>query len=124
MWEIFESLCAKNGVTTADVCKATQIPQSTMSNWKKRRNRINVKHGQKIADYFGVSLDFLMTGHEAQGVIEADAPEIFRILHNDNIIEGNPDLKYIVDTVGKWSPEQQKRLRRYVEEVNRIVGGE
>lgn len=77
-----------------------------------------------IADYLGVSEDYLLTGHEAQGVIEADAPEIFRILHNDNIIEGNPDLKYIVDTVGKWSPEQQKRLRRYVEEVNRIVGGE
>lgn len=67
MYEVFEQLLQKFGVTTADVCKATGIGQSTMSNWKSRRNLISGKNAQLIADYFNVSVDFLMTGVEKDG---------------------------------------------------------
>lgn len=67
MYEVFEQLLQKYGVTTADVCKATGIGQSTMSNWKARRNLISGKNAQLIADYFGISVDFLMTGKEKEG---------------------------------------------------------
>ncbi len=67
MYEVFEQLLQKFGVTTADVCKATGIGQSTMSNWKTRRNLISGKNAQLIADYFGVSVDYLMTGKEKDG---------------------------------------------------------
>ena len=66
MYEIFEQLLQKFGVTTADVCKATGIGQSTMSNWKSRRNLISGKNAQLIATYFGVSVDYLMTGKESE----------------------------------------------------------
>ena len=64
MYEIFEQLLQKFGVTTADVCKATGSGQSTISNWKSRGNLISGKNAQLIADYFGVSLDYLMTGKD------------------------------------------------------------
>lgn len=67
MYEVFEQLLQKFGVTTADVCKATGIGQSTMSNWKNRRNLISGKNAQLIADYFDVSVDYLMTGKEKEG---------------------------------------------------------
>ena len=67
MYEVFEQLLQKFGVTTADVCKATGIGQSTMSNWKSRRNLISGKNAHLIADYFGVSVDYLMTGKEKEG---------------------------------------------------------
>ena len=67
MYEVFEQLLQKFGVTTADVCKYTGIGQSTMSNWKSRRNLISGKNAQLIADYFGVSVDYLMTGKEKEG---------------------------------------------------------
>ena len=67
MYEVFEQLLQKFGVTTADVYKATGIGQSTMSNWKSRRNLISGKNAQLIADYFGVSVDYLMTGKEKEG---------------------------------------------------------
>ena len=67
MYEVFEQLLQKFGVTTADVCKSTGIGQSTMSNWKSRRNLISGKNAQLIADYFGVSVDYLMTGKEKEG---------------------------------------------------------
>ena len=60
MYDIYEKLLEAKGVTTADVCKATGISQSTMSNWKKRRNNISADNAKKLADYFGVTVGYLM----------------------------------------------------------------
>lgn len=64
MYEVFEQLLQKFNVTTYQVSKATGIGQSTFSNWKTRRNLINSETGKKIANYFGVTLDYLITGKE------------------------------------------------------------
>ena len=64
MYEIFEQLLQKYGVTTYQVSKATGISQSTFSNWKSRRNLLSSDKAKLIADYFGVSLDYLMTGKD------------------------------------------------------------
>lgn len=70
MYEIFELLLEKHHKTVAEICRATGINQSTLSNWKKRRNLLNPKSAQIIADYFGVTLDYLM-GKEDSKRLEA-----------------------------------------------------
>lgn len=60
MYNIFEKLLRERGVSVADVCRATGIRQSTMSNWKKRNNKLSAKNAELIADYFGISVDELM----------------------------------------------------------------
>lgn len=60
MYEIFELLCQQKGVTVAEVSRSTGISQSTLSNWKKRRNNISAENAKKLADYFGVTVGFLM----------------------------------------------------------------
>ena len=62
MYEVFEQLCQQKGVTVYQVSKATGISQSTFSTWKKRRNIISGELAKKIADHFGVTVDYLMTG--------------------------------------------------------------
>ena len=64
MYEIFEKLLKQFNVSTYQVSKATGISQSTFSNWKSRRNLISTEKGKLIAEYFGISLDYLMTGKE------------------------------------------------------------
>lgn len=66
MYEVFEQLLQKYGVTTYKVSKETGIPQSTFSAWKSKRNLLSGDNAKIIADYFGVSLDYLMTGKEPQ----------------------------------------------------------
>ena len=73
MYEIFEQLLQKYGVTTYQVSKATGISQSTFSNWKSRRNLLSADKATLIANYFGVSLDYLMTGKEEP---KEKAPEL------------------------------------------------
>ena len=70
MYSIFEQLCSEKGVTPYRVCKETGLTTSTISNWKA--GRYTPKHDKlkRIADYFGVSVQFLITGKEenAEGV--------------------------------------------------------
>lgn len=64
MYEIFEELCEKKQVTPYRVCKETGITTATISNWKAGRYVPKQDKMKKIADFFGVSVDYLMTGKE------------------------------------------------------------
>ncbi|MGC6174291.1 helix-turn-helix domain-containing protein [Lacrimispora sp. 38-1] len=64
MYDIFEKLCEQNKVTPYRVCKETGITTATISNWKAGRYVPKQDKMKKIADYFKVSVDYLMTGKE------------------------------------------------------------
>lgn len=66
MYDIFEKLCAEKGVTPYRVCKETGITTSTVSNWKAGRYTPKADKLQKIADFFGVSIEFLMGKEEKE----------------------------------------------------------
>lgn len=62
MYEIFIQLLQKYGETAYQVSKATGVSQTTFSNWKSGRSNPKTDALQKIADHFGVTVDYLMTG--------------------------------------------------------------
>ena len=64
MYEIFERLLKEKGVTAYRVSKETGIGASTFTDWKNGRSTPKQEKLQKIADYFGVTVDYLMTGQE------------------------------------------------------------
>lgn len=64
MYEVFEQLLQKNGVTPYKVAKEAGVTQTALSNWKSGRSTPTTKTLQKIADYFGVTIDYLMTGKD------------------------------------------------------------
>ena len=97
MYDIFLKLLEEMGVTTAEVCKATGIAQSTISNWKKRGNPISPENGLLIADYFGIPLERLYRGTEdisyeymAQQLFEGHLRLEGYEVEFDNPAEGKP----------------------------------
>lgn len=66
MYEIFEQLLQKHGLTAYRVAKEAGVTQTALSNWKSGRSTPTTKTLQKIADYFGVTIDYLMTGKEPE----------------------------------------------------------
>lgn len=64
MYEIYCKLRDERGVKDADVVRDTGITKSTFSDWKNGRSKPKNDKLQKIADYFGVTLDYLTTGKE------------------------------------------------------------
>lgn len=76
MYEIFEKLLMERGVTAYKVAKATGISTGSMTDWKKGRSAPKVDKLQKIADYFGVSVDYLL-GNEPKEKTPAEADVTF-----------------------------------------------
>lgn len=66
MYEIFVQLLEKYNLTPYKVAKETGVPQSTLSDWKRGKSTPKQDKLQKIADYFGVTVDYLMTGKNDQ----------------------------------------------------------
>lgn len=60
MYEIFEELLKQSGSKAADVARATGISQTVFSEWKKGKSSPKADKIQLIADYFGVSVDYLL----------------------------------------------------------------
>ena len=64
MYEVFEQLLQKYGISAYKVAKEAGVTQTALSNWKNGRNTPSAPTLQKIAEYFGVTVDYLMTGKE------------------------------------------------------------
>lgn len=64
MYEIYCKLRDEKGIKDSDVVKSTGITKSTFSDWKSGRSKPKNDKLQKIADYFGVTVDYLTTGKE------------------------------------------------------------
>lgn len=64
MYEIYCKLRDAKGCKDADVALTTGITKSTFSDWKSGRSNPKNDKLQKIADFFDVTLEYLMTGRD------------------------------------------------------------
>lgn len=95
MYEIFEQLLQKMGVTVYKVSKDTGIAQSTFSSWKAKNSKIGTENAEILAKYFGVSIDYLMGREkEKESDIELSSEEWKRL----RLIKISPDIQALVDT--------------------------
>lgn len=106
-YDIFENLCQKAGVRPYHVSQETGVSTATISSWKTGRYTPKADKLQKIADYFGVTVDYLLTGEQPEqesatgkkwyfsDETAAVAQEIFE----------NPDLHALFDAARGSRPE-------------------
>lgn len=87
MYEIFEKLLKERGLRPADVSKGTGLSSTFFTEWKKGKSKNPTPTNlQKIADFFGVSLDYLMTGSDSK-YSDADALLDVRITEDAELKE-------------------------------------
>ena len=60
MYEKFAELLKKTNKTAYQVSKKTGISQTAFSNWKAGRSEPNVDSLKKLADYFGVPMEYFL----------------------------------------------------------------
>ena len=81
LYESIHSLCKRKGISGAKMCNDIGVSKSLMTSLKSgRTSTINTKTAQKIADYFGVSVDSLLNtdadGISFEGVDVDGKPEM------------------------------------------------
>lgn len=64
MYDILSNLMELQGVTPYRLSKETGITQATLSRWKNGITQPSIETLQTLADYFGVTVDYL-TGNES-----------------------------------------------------------
>ena len=70
-YENYAKLKETKGVNDFAVSKATGIAPATMSDWKNGRTEPKIDKLQKIAEYFNVSLEYIMTGKDTEKVSDS-----------------------------------------------------
>ncbi len=60
MYERYEKILSEKGLTSYQVSKATGVSQAVLSSWKVKRSKPKFNSLKKIADFLGVSIDYLM----------------------------------------------------------------
>ncbi|MDY4579756.1 MAG: helix-turn-helix transcriptional regulator [Anaerobutyricum hallii] len=111
MYKIYCKLRDERKVKDADVVRETGITKSTFSDWKSGRSNPKQDKLQKIADYFGVTVDYLMTGKtEKESETELkpkDEKDIKNILANTEqllkqeglMFDGNPASPEAIESI-------------------------
>ena len=111
MYEIYCKLRDAMGVKDADVVKATGITKSTFSDWKSGRSKPKDEKLQKIADFFGVTAEYLRTGKESGKkdllLNPKDQKDIENILQNTELLlkqeglmfDGQPASQEAIDSI-------------------------
>jgi len=115
-YDKFYSLCQERGVTPTQIARDLGIRQSTISMWKKQGTTPRYDTSKKLADYFGVTVDYLLGSgsicaqiHLENGVhiyrnsLPFDYPfdDTIRVLYED---------EHIIIAVDRDSPATQAEL--------------
>ena len=111
MWEVFERLCKEKGVSAYRVGEDTGIKSSTFYGWKTGKYTPKPDKLQKIADYLGVTLEYLMTGEDPEEDGYYTNPETAELAQE---LYDNPDLRLLFDASRNATPEQLRLIRDLV----------
>ena len=118
-YEIFDELCKKRGVKAAEVARQTGVSTSTISAWKQGQYTPKADKLQKIADYFGVSVEYLATGESPTGYYyNEDAMQIAQEIYQ------NKDLHMLFDMTRDASADELRDFARMIEIMQKRERGD
>lgn len=121
MYEIFSKLLQEFNVTPYKVSKETGVSQSTLSDWKRGISTPKQDKLQKLADYFNVSLEYLMTGKEKEGGEVYYLNEETRKVAQD--IFENKELRMLFDAARDAEPEDLEAVHTMLMALKRKERG-
>lgn len=67
------TLCEENGITINKLEKEVEIGRGNIARWDKHKP--NILNVQKVADYFSVTTDYILTGNENKPTIDGELTE-------------------------------------------------
>lgn len=101
MYDIFLRLLLAKDIKTIDVSKATGIAPSTFSDWKSGRSTPKQDKLQKIADYFGVTVEYLMGIEKKEGKEEKPTHNLGEL--------SDEEIKFLL-LIRSLSPDEREAL--------------
>lgn len=113
-FERIESLRKSAGISQGKLEKELGFSNGSISKWKT--SKPTTERLQKIADYFGVSIEFLMNGEEGNAAEESyylseDARELAEFMFK------NPEYKVLFDASRKVKKEDIAFVKQMIDRM-------
>ena len=110
-------LLQENGMTQADLARGTGISTGLISQWKNRAQKPSADKLRLVADYFNVSLDYLLGKTDIKKSPELSEDDEMAELLNE--FRDNPELRTLFSLTKKADP---KKLRQYIDVIKALRG--
>ena len=123
MYDVFKNLIDSKGLKAADVCRGTGLPSSFFSEWKRGKSHPKYDKIKLIADFLGVSPEYIMTGEEPSPAIEDHEglkpyyldPETARIAQE---LKDSPGRRTLMDASRGMTPDQINAIVNMIETMH------
>lgn len=86
MYEHYQELLDKKGLKNADVARAADVSNMTLSDWKRGKTTPKTDTMQKIANYLGTTVEYLLTGEEKSPNELPDQSELWKKIRHDEAL--------------------------------------
>lgn len=116
LYEIIKSECKKNGITVSAMCLELGMSKSMMSDLHSgKKKSLSAEKLSKIANYFNVSVDYLLTGEQKNqapiDVVDEDLRDYLDELRN------RPEMRMLFSTTKNATKAQIEAIVKMVEEM-------
>ena len=102
----FINLCAKNNVSPSDVAKSIGTSRAAISKWKNGGMPSDVTMA-KLADYFNVSVDYLLGNETEKSPANAEDEELNEYLDQ---LKNNPGMRVLFSKTKNATKEDLEKV--------------
>lgn len=107
MYERYQKLLDEKKLKNSDVAKGSGVSNMTLSDWKRGKTTPKTETMQKIADFLGVSVDYLVNGEEKEITVPEQADLWIAIRKDKKLLEAlekymslsDKKKKHVIDTI-------------------------
>jgi len=103
-----KTLRKKKGLTQTEIAKMLGISQNSYSYWESDKVKIDNQSLQKLADYYGVSTDYLLGRDEIPAFIASDKYKDLHVAFTkglENLDE--QDLQIVLGLINRLNEEKK-----------------
>jgi transcriptional regulator with XRE-family HTH domain len=118
LYERIENMCVDMGINITQMCKNAGVPRGNLTDLKKgRQTGLSAVNLNKIANYFNVSTNYLLTGGQKEkaaiDVVDDDLKEYLDELRN------RPEQRMLFSVTKTATKAQIEAIVRMVEEMQK-----
>lgn len=115
MYSRFTELLKERGISATALAKTLNFSPSTLTDWKHGRTTPKADKLQLIADYFDVSLDWLLGNTDVREKVNSDGyydnPDAAEYAE---MVRTNPEMKLLFSAAKDISKESMKKTYEYI----------
>lgn len=88
--ENIKSLCVEQETSIPKLEKELDLPKGSVYKWDK--NRPSIDKLEKVANYFGVSIDHILGRDEKENLYQSDRDFIIKLLKKNGVLKDGEDI--------------------------------